>query len=134
MQYSDIMSTIATIVSVIAIPATYLNGVRVGRNNDKRKEWNVISEPLISYFEDRKREHEQLNFYTRYEIPFEPIKSLRRRFTPKESERFERLFKKYIIISNKFTSSRSVTPENKDELCLEAGRLCEKILDVIKLK
>ncbi|HHE4679984.1 TPA: hypothetical protein ACPEUE_003832 [Proteus mirabilis] len=46
MSYSDVMSTIATIISFVAIPATYYNGIRVGRINDKRKEFNAVADPI----------------------------------------------------------------------------------------
>lgn len=51
MTYSDAVATIAIIISVVALPATYYFGYKAAVGNDKRKEWNAVAEPVIEYLE-----------------------------------------------------------------------------------
>ncbi|WP_413730833.1 hypothetical protein [Sodalis sp. RH22] len=139
MQYPEVVSTIALIVSVIAIPATYLIGVSVGKKNDKRKEFNALAEPVLAFFERRIREHGAGTFYNQYQVPFEVINSLRRRLTKRESLRFNKAFGAYIAIMNRFTAHHTNENPGPDEdetksLCKEAERLSREICSILKLR
>ncbi len=139
MQYPEVVSTIALIVSVIAIPATYLIGVSVGKKNDKRKEFNALAEPILTFFERRIREHSAGTFYNQYQVPIEVVNSLRRRFTKRESVRFNKAFVAYIVILNRFTSHHTnENPEPDEEetksLCKEAVRLSQEICSILRLR
>jgi hypothetical protein len=51
MSYSDIVATIAIIVSITAVPASGYFSYRYAIQGEKRKEWNVIVEPMLDYLE-----------------------------------------------------------------------------------
>lgn len=46
MSYSDIVSTIAMIVSITAVPASGYLSYRYAIKGEKRKEWNQIASPI----------------------------------------------------------------------------------------
>lgn len=51
MSYSDIVATIAMIVSISAVPASGYLSYRYAIKGEKRKEWNSVVEPILEYLE-----------------------------------------------------------------------------------
>ncbi|HGX9415078.1 hypothetical protein ACTZHC_10760 [Escherichia coli] len=51
MSYSDIVATIAMIVSITAVPASGYLSYRYAIEGEKRKEWNGVVEPILEYLE-----------------------------------------------------------------------------------
>ncbi|EIL6443267.1 hypothetical protein LL626_003616 [Salmonella enterica] len=51
MSYSDIVATIAMIVSISAVPASGFLSYRYAIKGEKRKEWNSVVEPILEYLE-----------------------------------------------------------------------------------
>ncbi|MDH0356522.1 hypothetical protein [Morganella sp. GD04133] len=102
MSYSDIMSTIATIIAFIAIPATYYNGVRVGRVNDKRKEFNAVAEPMLVILEEHierlksGRKPQVTSIVCGSLFPQEILSALRRRMPEKQVNEMDRRLNQYV--------------------------------------
>lgn len=102
MSYSDIMSTIATIIAFIAIPATYYNGVRVGRVNDKRKEFNAVAEPMLVILEEHidylksGRKPQVISIFCGSLFPQETLSSLRRRLSEKQVNEMDKRINQYM--------------------------------------
>lgn len=102
MSYSDIMSTIATIIAFIAIPATYYNGVRVGRVNDKRKEFNAVAEPMLIILEAHidylksGRKPQVISIFCGSLFPQETLSALRRRMPEKQVNEMNKQINKYL--------------------------------------
>ncbi|HHZ8506545.1 TPA: hypothetical protein ACWL6U_004095 [Morganella morganii] len=102
MSYSDIMSTIATIIAFIAIPATYYNGVRVGRVNDKRKEFNAVAEPMLVILEEHierlksGRKPQVTSIVCGSLFPQEILSALRRRMPEKQAGEMDKRINQYM--------------------------------------
>lgn len=54
MSYSDIVATIAMIVSISVVPASGYLSYRYAIKGGKRKEWNSVVEPILVYLEGLK--------------------------------------------------------------------------------
>ncbi|MEY0256359.1 hypothetical protein AB7X32_21660 [Morganella morganii] len=102
MSYSDIMSTIATIIAFIAIPATYYNGVRLGRVNDKRKEFNTVAEPMLIILEEHidylksGRKPQVISIFCGSLFPQETLSALRRRLSEKQVNEMDKRINQYM--------------------------------------
>lgn len=96
------MSTIATIIAFIAIPATYYNGVRVGRVNDKRKEFNAVAEPMLIILEEHidylksGRKPQVISIFCGSLFPQEALSALRRRLSEKQAGEMNKQINKYL--------------------------------------
>lgn len=96
------MSTIATIIAFIAIPATYYNGVRVGRVNDKRKEFNAVAEPMLVILEEHidylksGKKPQVISIFCGSLFPQEILSALRRRMPEKQVNEMDRRLNQYM--------------------------------------
>lgn len=97
MSYSDVASTIAIIVSIVAIPATYFNGVRVGRVNDKRKEFNRIADKIHLHILKVIREIDG-GYYPNSSVKQEDIDLLLIHSAPRDRDRILQYYDHYISI------------------------------------
>ncbi|WP_235365701.1 hypothetical protein [Proteus terrae] len=101
MSYSDVMSTISAIAAFIAIPASYFCGVRVGRVNDKRKEFNAVAEPILKDLEEHLELLESECIPPLYatsdktRLNSDKVKSLKRRLNKKELLAFNDISNRY---------------------------------------
>lgn len=132
MLYSDVVATIAMIVSVVAVPASGFISYKVAVKGEKLKEWNALAEPVYDFFFEQYREDGVFNL--RQEVPFKEINALRKRFSRKESKIFESNFVKYIYIRNQFTRNKPLTERTKINLYLAAKELSLNITKIIKVK
>lgn len=124
MTYSDAVATIAIIISVVALPATYYFGYKAAVGNDKRKEWNAVAEPVIEYLEghlsslSRKRCPPDNNLN---KFPRKSWDSALRRSTKTKAEELERLLADY----------RSVLDEVDKHPAIVSA---EKLIDLLSLR
>jgi len=134
MTIDRILSVFATIVSVVAVPASGYLSYHYAIKGEKRKEWNALAEPIHDYFFKRGHEHDDGKFYTRHEIPFKQIIPIRRRFNRMESACFEKRFTTYVHISNYFSKEKIMTERTKLNLCKAAKSIADDIMLVVKIK
>ncbi|EKN3882403.1 TPA: hypothetical protein ACPZRZ_002637 [Yersinia enterocolitica] len=124
MKIEIIIAIIGTIISVIAIIASYFSGVRAGKVNEKRKEWNAVAEPVIEYLEghlsslNRKRCPPDNNLN---KFPRKSWDSALRRSTKTKAEELERLLADY----------RSVLDEVDKHPAIVSA---EKLIDLLSLR
>ncbi|EKN6195693.1 hypothetical protein OZ830_004289 [Yersinia enterocolitica] len=124
MKIEIIIAIIGTIISVIAIIASYFSGVRAGKVNEKRKEWNAVAEPVIEYLEghlsslSRKRRPPDNNLIN---FPRKSWDAVLRRSTKTKAEELERLLADY----------RSVLDEVDKHPAIVSA---EKLIDLLSLR
>lgn len=92
------VSDIGTVVSIIAIIASYFSGVRAGKVNEKRKEFNALAEPVLIALE----EHCELfnvkalpHMYDPY-FPNKEMASIRRRISERGLRKLDETFNRYL--------------------------------------
>ncbi|WP_369427178.1 hypothetical protein [Providencia sp. PROV236] len=137
MSYSEIITTIATIVAFIAIPATYFNGVRAGKVNDKRKEFNDLAEPILIYLEGQYSASKDGVYDRRLEFPRERFKALRRRMNAREQRKLDDTIDGYWKYLSMFHNSRNGSDSligNPEELHKEWMKANLQLQQLIKLK
>lgn len=134
MTIERILSLFATIVSVVAVPASGYLSYLYAIKGERRKEWNALAEPVIDYFFRKAKEHGKGSFYLKIDIPFDKIAQLRRRMSSKETIAFEREFSSYVALTNKFNNQQAMTKEDKINGCKEAAMHASAIIKVIRLK
>ncbi|HEQ1858444.1 TPA: hypothetical protein VEO38_001981 [Providencia alcalifaciens] len=143
MSYSDVMSTISAIAAFIAIPASYFCGVRVGKVNDRRKEFNAVAEPVIIALEDHIEYLRYPSIPSRYvecdqaSLPITIVSALRRRLSDKDKDKFNALHQQYADCLDYLTANPAPMIGSDEEWINkypEAISLCEKIIELIKLR
>lgn len=95
MTYSDAVATIAIIISVVALPATYYFGYKAAVRNDNRKEWNVIAEPILTELELIQSIWEGSDSLSVDPLPYQNMEMLTRRVTNKKSEELKAAWDRY---------------------------------------
>ncbi|HDX5738003.1 TPA: hypothetical protein ROS75_002149 [Yersinia enterocolitica] len=116
MTYSDAVATIAIIISVAALPATYYFGYKAAVRNDKRKEWNAVAEPIIEYLEghlsslNRKRRPPDNNLNN---FPRKSWDAALRRSTRPNAEELERLLADYRSVLDEVDNSTAILRAEK---------------------
>ncbi|WP_145484617.1 hypothetical protein [Yersinia aldovae] len=90
-----IVANIGTIISIIAIFASYFIGVRTGKVNEKRKEWNAIAEPILAELELIQSVWEGNDSLSVDPLPYKNMEMLTRRVTDKESEKLKAAWGRY---------------------------------------
>lgn len=95
MTYSDVVATIAIIISVVALPATYYFGYKAAVRNDKRKEWNAIAEPILAELEMIQGIWEGNESLSVDPLPYKNMEMLARRVTDKENEKLKAAWDRY---------------------------------------
>ena len=89
MTIDRMLSLFATIVSLVAVPASGYFSYRYAIKGEKRKEWNALVEPVLSSLEEinhfwLKEQDVHVNH-----IPLDNIERLRRRMTTSERAKFD---------------------------------------------
>lgn len=133
MGYSDIIATVAMIVSISAVPASGYLSYRYAIKGEKRKEWNAIAEPVIDYFWSSSSAHRTGGFYVINKLPINEITSLSRRFSSNETIAFTPLFSRYMEIV-KASKSKALSDIECQGLLNEASEISAKILEIITIK
>lgn len=95
MTYSDVVATIAIIISAVALPATYYFGYKAAVRNDKRKEWNAIAEPILAELEMIQGIWEGNESLSVDPLPYKNMEMLARRVTDKENEKLKAAWDRY---------------------------------------
>ncbi|ARZ01780.1 hypothetical protein AXW37_12355 [Yersinia ruckeri] len=139
MTYSDVVATIAMIVSVVALPATYYFGYKAAARNDKRKEWNAVAEPIIEYLEghlsslNRKRCPPDNNLN---KLPRKSWDSVLRRSTKTKAANLDRSLADYVSILAEIDKSPAPAlyfGQSTDEIEEWVDKYPEAIVNVEKL-
>jgi len=125
MTIERILSLFATMVSVVAVPASGYLSYRFAVIGEKRKEWNAIAEPLLEHYETVAREAKNNQTYSTTAIPVEQVDKIQRRMRASDRKEFRLLVESII-------SLRHAPPSNERnaELRIAAQRMC----DLIRLK
>lgn len=131
MKIEIIIAIVGIIISVVAIIASYFSGVRVGRVNEMRKEWNVLVEPMLVILEAQRRAYSSnsMSKYDRqdFDFPYDRINSIKRRLSGK---RLASMTKKY----TEYHKYRVlVRVESKDHFD-KAIKAVDELMNEIKLK
>ncbi|HHA0037588.1 TPA: hypothetical protein ACOEXB_004363 [Yersinia enterocolitica] len=99
MKIEIIIAIIGTIISVIAIIASYFSGVRAGKVNEIRKEWNVLVEPMLVILEAQRRAYSNnsLSKYDKqdFDFPYERINSIKRRLSGRKLDSMTKKYSEY---------------------------------------
>ncbi|CNJ17979.1 Uncharacterised protein [Yersinia aldovae] len=106
MKIEIIIAITGTIISVIAIIASYFSGVRVGKVNEIRKEWNALVEPMLIILEAQRLAYTNgsLSKYDRkdFDFPYERINAIKRRLSGRKlasmSEKYSAYYKARVLI------------------------------------
>ncbi|HDS1113655.1 hypothetical protein ACRS85_23280 [Pluralibacter gergoviae] len=80
-KYSDILATIALIGTLLGIPLSGYLSYHYAIRGEKRKEWNLIAEPILEYLEYHKDllSKEKCPDYSLNNFPFKNFESAKRR-------------------------------------------------------
>ena len=92
MSYSDVVATIALMVSVVAVPASGVISYRYAIKGEKRKEWNALCEPLIESIEELHHYWSQEREIHVNHISMDRIEKIRRRMNNSERKKFDSLW------------------------------------------
>ncbi|ANI31938.1 MULTISPECIES: hypothetical protein [Yersinia] len=111
MTYSDAVATIAIIISVVALPATYYFGYKAAVRNDNRKEWNAIAEPILAELELIQSIWEGNDSLSVDPLPYQNIEMLSRRVTNKKSKELKAVWDRYYQCRD-----RIKRPEQHDDI------------------
>ncbi|HEI6789167.1 TPA: hypothetical protein SK266_000626 [Yersinia enterocolitica] len=142
MEYSDIISTIALIISIIAVPATYYLGYKAAVKNDKRKEWNQLAEPIIIKLEEHCEllERKALPHMHDPYFPNDKMAAIRRRLKTKERIVLDEIFNRYLALFDEIKKSPTPImlskvdePEWIDRYP-EALEITKELMIILKLK
>lgn len=134
MSYSDVVATIAMIVSITAVPASGYFSYRYAIMGEKRKEWNLLAEPILNYFFKAENDHINSDFSMVYEVPIESIKSLSRRFSAEEYVSITPLISGYMRVIHEVKNTKPLSIQQKGQLGLEAAKIAHEIQELIKIK
>lgn len=130
LNYSEIVASISLVGTVIGIPVSAYCSYHYAIKGERRKEWNTLSEPILSYFFTNIAAHKAGDFSGVSELPLEKIHLLSQRFSTKEILAFTPLFTRYMEIINKVKS----TPSMGKTLGIEAALVAGSIQEIIKIK
>ncbi|WP_413498911.1 hypothetical protein [Buttiauxella gaviniae] len=99
MQYSDVVSTIAMIVAIVAVPASGYLSYRYAVEGEKRKEWNALTEPLLIILEEQRSACGKgvLSKHDRKDasFPYISINAIKRRISGQDLEKFNTRYSEY---------------------------------------
>ena len=109
MQYSDIVSTIAMIVAIVAVPASGYLSYRYAIKGEKRKEWNVLVEPLLLILEEQRSacgrgvmsKHDRKDAI----FPYTSINAIKRRISGRDLKSFNTKYSEYHRLKALMTES-----------------------------
>lgn len=92
MTIDRILSIFATIVSVVAVPASGYLSYHFAIKGEKRKEWNAITEPLLESLEELHYYWARENEIQVNHIPHGSVEKIRRRMNAGERRKFDSLW------------------------------------------
>lgn len=99
MTIDRMLSIFATIVSVVAVPASGYLSYRYAIKGEKRKEWNALAEPLLIILEEQLRacRKGRMSKHDRdgAAFPYDSVNSLKRRLSGKDLEKFNAKYSEY---------------------------------------
>ncbi|HDL7533925.1 TPA: hypothetical protein PXN94_000551 [Yersinia enterocolitica] len=131
MKIELIVAIIGIIISVIAIIASYFSGVRAGKVNEIRKEWNVLVEPMLVILEAQRRAYSSNSLskydHKNFDFPYERINSIKRRLSGRKLTSMTKKYTEY----HKYRVL--VRVESKDHFD-KAIKAVDDLMNEIKLK
>lgn len=130
-SYSDIISTIAMIVAVVAVPASGYLSYHYAIKGEKRKEWNALAEPLLVTFEEQRSAYSRglLSKHDRKDarFPYDSVSAIKRRISGKDLDIFNAKYSEYHRLK--------VAMNDADEKPFaEMGRVIDEMIPLLKLK
>lgn len=131
MKTEIVVATSGVITSLIAIIASYFIGVRTGRVNEKRKEWNALVELVLVILEAQLRAYERGSLtkydHRNYDFPYDKIEAIRRRLKGRSLTKFNSAFADYHSAKTKLADG----PVRQYE---EARKAIKPVMQILKLR
>ncbi|MCT4708809.1 hypothetical protein MUA04_00975 [Enterobacteriaceae bacterium H11S18] len=130
-SYSDIISTIAMIVAVVAVPASGYLSYHYAIKGEKRKEWNALVEPLLIILEEQRNACGKgvLSKHERKEatFPYSSITAIKRRISGRDLNAFIAKYSEYHRV-------KVLMVESTKKPYAEMIRAIDELIPLLKLK